>query len=85
MLRPFDVTAHYLTIREVPLATAADVLFGKEALLTEQSTYLDVVGNRNGVFDLGDFLSAVDRLGSGDADPATAPALALRQPGRGDR
>jgi M6 family metalloprotease-like protein len=85
MLRPFDVTANYLTIREVPLATAADVLFGKGALVTEQSTYLDVVGNRNGVFDLGDFLSAVDRLGSGGADPATAPVLALREPGRGDR
>jgi hypothetical protein len=64
MHRPFDVTANFLRINEVPLSQAASVLFGKAALATDQATYLDVMGNRNGVYDLGDFLSTTVRLGA---------------------
>jgi hypothetical protein len=76
MLHPFDVTANFLAVREVSLANGADVLFGNSLLGPEQAIYLDAVGNRNGAYDLGDFLAAVDRLGSQDADPEAGRLLA---------
>jgi M6 family metalloprotease-like protein len=75
MLRPFDVTANFLEIQEVALPSAAEVLFGSSTLGSTQVTYMDVVGNRNGVYDLGDFLAAVDRsAGKAPAEPMLAKA-----------
>jgi M6 family metalloprotease-like protein len=74
MTHPFDVTANFLAIQEVALPYAADALFGSTILEPIQATYLDVVGNRNGVYDLGDFLAAVDRVGINDAEPLLAAA-----------
>jgi hypothetical protein len=62
MRHPFDLTANFIGVQEVQLGGAADALFGTVALGAEESTYLDAVGNRNGVYDLGDFLAAQDRL-----------------------
>ena len=45
------------------LADAAGALLGSSALGTDQGTYLDVVGNKDGVYDLGDFLAAVELSG----------------------
>jgi M6 family metalloprotease-like protein len=73
MHHPFDVTANFLRVSEIHLAHAADVLFGKAVLGTDQAAYLDVMGNRNGVYDLGDFLAKTVRL---DADPPGAPPQA---------
>lgn len=61
MRRPFDLTAHFVDVHEVGLGGAARSLLGTAVLLPEEAAYLDAVGNRNGVYDLGDFLAASDR------------------------
>lgn len=61
MLRPFDLTANFVAVRPVALAGAAEALLGTASLLPEEAAYLDATGNRNGVYDLGDFLAASDR------------------------
>jgi hypothetical protein len=61
MQHPFDLTANFVAVQEVVLNGAADALFGSGALSPEQTAYLDAIGNRDGVYDLGDFLAAADR------------------------
>jgi M6 family metalloprotease-like protein len=61
MQHPFDVTANFVAVQNVVLGSAADALLGLTLLAPEEAAYLDAVGNRNGVYDLGDFLSATDR------------------------
>jgi hypothetical protein len=61
MRHPFDLMANFVAVREVVLDSAADALLGDAGLLAEEAAYLDAVGNRNGVYDLGDFLAAADR------------------------
>jgi M6 family metalloprotease-like protein len=80
MLRPFDLTANFLLVREVALAEAANVLFGNALLAPEQVSYLDVVGNRNGVYDLGDFLAAVVRLDGQGSHAAAQTLIATGSP-----
>ena len=75
MQHSFDVTANFVAVQDVVLGNAADALFGTEALRPEEAAYLDAVGNRDGVYDLGDFLAASDR------SRATA-AISPRQAGR---
>ena len=67
MRHPFDLTANFVAVQDVQLGGAADALFGTVALRPEESAYLDAVGNRNGVYDLGDFLAAQDRLAAAEA------------------
>jgi M6 family metalloprotease-like protein len=69
MAHPFDLMANFVTVQNVVLPSAADALLGGAVLLPEEAAYLDAVGNRNGVYDLGDFLAATDR---------SSPALAIR-------
>ena len=61
MRHPFSVVANFIAVQQVPLATAADALFGSPVLGSQQGVYMDAVGNRNGLYDLGDFLAAVER------------------------
>jgi M6 family metalloprotease-like protein len=61
MQHPFDLMANFVAIQNVVLGSAADALLGVTALLPQEAAYLDAVGNRNGVYDLGDFLAATDR------------------------
>lgn len=68
MQRPFDLTANFVAVRDIAVNHAADALFGTGALDQTEAIYLDAVGNRNGVYDLGDFLAASDRSNS----PATS-------------
>jgi M6 family metalloprotease-like protein len=70
MRHPFDLTANFIAIQEVQLTGAAEALFGTANLRPEEAVYLDALGNRNGVYDLGDFLAAEDR------SRASAPAAA---------
>ena len=63
MLRPFSVTANFIPVQPVTISDAAGALFGITALETQEGVYLDAAGNRNGVYDLGDFLAAVERSG----------------------
>jgi M6 family metalloprotease-like protein len=61
MQRPFDLMANFVAVQNVVLHSAADALLGTSVLLPQAAAYLDAVGNRNGVYDLGDFLAATDR------------------------
>jgi M6 family metalloprotease-like protein len=70
MLHPYNVTANFLAVQPVTITEAAGGLFGTSPLGTQQGVYLDAAGNRNGVYDLGDFLAAVDRT----ANPLLAAA-----------
>jgi M6 family metalloprotease-like protein len=74
MRHPFDLTANFIAVQEVQLTGAADALFGNGSLRPEQATYLDAVGNHNGVYDLGDFLAATDRAQTPSAGPAEIAA-----------
>jgi M6 family metalloprotease-like protein len=61
MQRPFDLVANFVAIQNVVLGSAADALLGLKALMPQEAVYLDAAGNRNGVYDLGDFLAATER------------------------
>jgi hypothetical protein len=61
MQHPFDLVANFVAVQNVMLGIAADALLGLTALNPPEAAYLDAVGNRNGVYDLGDFLAATDR------------------------
>ncbi len=47
---------------------AAAALFGERSLSEDQLDALDLLGNRNGGYDLGDLLRWIDRCRSGEAD-----------------
>ena len=64
MQHPFDLTANFVAVQDVVLGVAADALFETGVLRPDEATYLDAVGNRDGVYDLGDFLAASDRSGT---------------------
>ncbi len=74
MLHPFSVTANFIAVQPVRISDAAGALFGSSALAAQQEVYLDAAGNRNGVYDLGDFLAQVERSGS----PPLAAAAGLK-------
>ena len=63
MNRPFDVTAVYLAEQTIPVQDATDDLLGVPTLSFNQRDYLDQLGNRNGGYDLGDYLALLDRSG----------------------
>lgn len=79
MGHPFDLMANFVAVQDVVLSNAADALFGSGAIPPEEATYLDAAGNRNGIYDLGDFLAAADR------SAAPAPTPAAFAPGRRSR
>ncbi len=67
-----------LRVRE-PVLTVQQVLNlafqGPTALFDDQHNYLDVQGNANGTFDLGDALRWLERTGNVAATPSVLPAL----------
>ena len=69
MRRPFNVVANFIEVQQVEVPAAAEALLGAAVLSTQEGVYLDAAGNRNGRYDLGDFLAAVDR--------SATPTLAL--------
>ena len=64
MLRPFSVVANFIGVQQVTLHDAAQTLLGASMLGNPQRLYLDAAGNRNGSYDLGDFLAAAERSGT---------------------
>jgi M6 family metalloprotease-like protein len=78
MHRPFDLMANFVAIQAVALNSAADALLGTGLLRPEEAAYLDAVGNRNGMYDLGDFLAAADRASASTMQPELASAGAPR-------
>jgi hypothetical protein len=77
MRHPFSVVANFVAVQPVEVPAAAEALLGASVLSVEKGVYLDAAGNRNGRYDLGDFLAAVDR--------SATPTLALGGEGRGTR
>jgi hypothetical protein len=63
MQRPYDVTAVYLVDQVIAVDAATDDLLGTSTLTLEQRNYLDQLGNRNGGYDVGDYLALLDRSG----------------------
>lgn len=64
MRHPFSVTANFIAVQPVAITDAAGALLGTSALGTQEGVYLDAAGNRNEVYDLGDFLAEVERSSS---------------------
>jgi hypothetical protein len=77
MRHPFTVVANFIAVQQVEVPAAAEALLGQSVLSSQQGIYLDAAGNRNGQYDLGDFLAAVDR--------SAAPKLAVSGQGWGTR
>jgi M6 family metalloprotease-like protein len=77
MRHPFAVVANFIEVQQVEVPAAAEALLGVSALSPDEGVYLDAAGNRNGQYDLGDFLAAVDR--------SATPRLALGGQGRSTR
>jgi M6 family metalloprotease-like protein len=77
MRHAFDLMANFVAVHEVVLGSAADALLGQNPLLSDEAAYLDAAGNRDGVYDLGDFLAATDRSTSAAA-AASPPAIHAR-------
>lgn len=67
-----------------PAAAIGQVLIGAQQLPLEQQTYLDEMGNADGVFNLGDFVAYLERAGLTGSPRATAraPATTVRRPRR---
>lgn len=77
--RPFDLVATFTPTVAVTAADALQAVLGASALSEAQSAFLDLLGNRNGAFDLGDYLALVRR---GEA-PSPSPAAPPRDLSRG--
>ena len=63
MGRPYDVEASFLPNVAVAVTDATTEILGGAKLTTEQKNFLDQLGNRNGVYDVGDFLALLRRNG----------------------
>lgn len=55
--RPYSVTANFTGAVSVTYNQATDAILGITPLTGPQATYLDLVGNNNAVYDLGDYLA----------------------------
>jgi hypothetical protein len=80
MGRPYRITASFLA----PLATGdvvAQLLTGTSPLTPTDLSALDVLGNNNGRFDVGDFLAWVKATGAPLTTAQRAVVHALQAPG----
>jgi hypothetical protein len=85
MARPYDVEATFIQELQVPVSAATADILGTPTLTAAQRDYLDLLGNRNGFFDLGDYLALVLRSGQAvPPDVLRAAAGAAARPGRGN-
>lgn len=73
MERPYDLTANFSVAVPVTVSEARGELLGIGTLTTEQREHLDLLGNRNGYFDVGDYLAMLSRLGLAPGIPAPSP------------
>lgn len=82
MARPYDITAVYLTELQIPVPDATDDLLGSPKLSFAQRDYLDQLGNRNGGYDVGDYLALLDRSGVAPSAELLSRISATRRGGR---
>lgn len=76
MAKPYDLEASFVTEVAVAVADATAEVLGTPRLTVPQKEFLDQVGNRNGFFDLGDYLALLTR--SGQAVPPALSRVARR-------
>jgi len=67
MERPYDLTAIFTIGVPVTVAEATSDLLGTGPLTAAQRQNLDELGNRNGYYDIGDYLAMLNRLGLASA------------------
>ncbi len=60
---PYDLTADFVQVVAVDVAAAVSAVLGGAALAADQRAYLDLIGNRNGSYDVGDLLAWLRRTG----------------------
>lgn len=77
MDRPYDLEASFVAEVAVEVADATAELLGTPKLTVQQRDFLDQTGNRNGFYDLGDYLALLSRNGL-----AAPPAIAQAAPAR---
>ena len=83
MTRAFDVEASFVLEVAVAVGDATTEILGTPRLTPEQKAFLDLVGNQNGFYDLGDYLALLRRGGQA-VPPAVLQAVAdPRPPGKG--
>jgi hypothetical protein len=63
MGRPYDMTATFTTTIPVSVVEATAGILGTASLSAEQRQQLDTLGNQNGYFGVGDYLSLLSRMG----------------------
>ncbi|PYP41365.1 MAG: hypothetical protein DMD43_06730, partial [Gemmatimonadetes bacterium] len=76
MNRGYDLEARFLAVVQVAASDAVSDLLGTPKLSDVQRTFLDQLGNRNGVFDVGDLLAMYRR--TGELAPQAVVEAALR-------
>ena len=81
MNRGYDLEARFLAVVQVAAGDAVSDLLGTPKLSDVQRTFLDQLGNRNGVFDVGDLLAMFRRNGQA-APPAVVEAALRASPSR---
>ncbi|MGQ0703458.1 MAG: M6 family metalloprotease domain-containing protein [Gemmatimonadales bacterium] len=87
MQKGYDIEARFIGTVAVALQQAIQGLLGTQPLTLDQKVYLDELGNRNGIYDVGDLLALSRRDGlaaeavAGAAAVQHAPADS-RSPGR---
>ncbi len=59
----YDLTALFVRSATIDATAAARALLGGTPLDADAAAYLDAIGNRNGVFDVGDYLAWLRRTG----------------------
>jgi M6 family metalloprotease-like protein len=68
LAKGYDIEARFVAVVAVSTQDAVDDVLGRTTLSVDQRVYLDELGNRNGVYDVGDLLALYRRQG------LTAPA-----------
>lgn len=63
MATAYDLTALFVQSATIDATVAARALLGGAPLDANAAAYLDAIGNRNGVFDVGDYLAWLRRTG----------------------
>lgn len=79
MHRPYNITANFSGAVAVTVQQATAEILGTPTLTAQQKSYLDLIGNQNATYDLGDFLAYLKQQGVVASPPAPAKTLS-RQP-----
>ena len=81
MRRPYDLEASFIVELQVPVADATAEILGTAKLTSDQKQFLDQLGNRNGLYDVGDYLALLKRTGQA-VSPEVLRAIATAKPAK---